>query len=68
MREVTDAALIRAKIAQHRVLKYKLAAVAGIHPCRLSRLLNGKETLSSEAAGKIERALDDVTLNERVEV
>lgn len=59
-RDISDAERLRAKIAQHRVVKYKLAALADIHPCRLSRLLNEKELLTTEAAEHIERVLDDL--------
>ena len=49
---------VLAELARRRLPLYKFAALIGLHPARLSRVLNAHEPLSSSLAERIRRALD----------
>jgi len=57
--QTLDAASVRAAIARSGRLKYLLAARVGVHPCRLSRMLNEREPLPRKIAERILAALED---------
>ena len=52
------AAELRADIARKRITKYKLAGVVGIHPSRISEILNEKKPLTDATAKRIAHALE----------
>ena len=49
----------RAEIGRRRILLYRLAAVVGVSPGRLSLVLNEHVPLSPELAAKITEALNE---------
>ena len=51
-------ASIRAELAARRILRWKFAVRLGIHPCRLSAILNERLPLTPEMAARIAKALD----------
>jgi plasmid maintenance system antidote protein VapI len=51
---------IRAELARRRLPIYMLAAMVGLHPIRLSKVLNGRVVLKPELAERIMRAIEAV--------
>ena len=51
---------LRGRIAERRIEKYLLAAAIGLHPSRLSRLLNGHLPVTPELAARIRAAIEAV--------
>lgn len=48
---------LRASIARHRIVLYRLAAVVGVSRNRLSRMLNEHKVMPPALAVKIERTI-----------
>jgi plasmid maintenance system antidote protein VapI len=56
---------IRAECARRRLPFYILAARIGLHPVRLSRFLNGHQSMTPELTARIQRALAGDTVEQR---
>jgi hypothetical protein len=64
MRERLDlktAADLRAVVARHKLKLYLLGARVGLHPARLSLVVNGHAPLTPELAERLSRAIAEAT-------
>ena len=64
MRELLDlksAADVRAAVARHQLKLYLLGARVGIHPARLSLIVNGHVPLTPELAQRLAKAIAEAT-------
>lgn len=55
----TTASDLRAEIARRRVRVYRIAVRLGIHPSRVSLLINEKMPLTEDLAARVLRAIQD---------
>jgi plasmid maintenance system antidote protein VapI len=55
----SPAGAARAKIAEYRVMAYKVAARIPIHPANLSLLLNEHRPMSEDMAARLMRAIEE---------
>ena len=55
--QIPSASDLREAIARKQLLRYQLAAKAGIHPARLSALLSGRVPLPDALATRIAEAI-----------
>jgi plasmid maintenance system antidote protein VapI len=56
---ITTAADFRAAIGRYRLKVYHLASLVGLHPSRLSLILNEKRPLTRDVAERLARAIED---------
>ena len=56
---LTSAADFRAAIARHKLRVYHLASLIGVHPSRLSLMLNERRPIPRDLAERLTRAIEE---------